>query len=139
MIVRSMGLAPTANMETGACMILTETMTDQGLLQAFVAKRSTDAFRMLVERYVGLVVSACQRQLHDRHLAEDATQAVFILLAQKAGSIRSERLGGWLLSVARYACNDVKRERARRARRERTVAMPEVAVETEHEAELQEL
>ena len=87
------------------------TMNDAQLLQEYAKNRSEAAFAELIERYVGLVYSSCWRQLRDRHLAEDATQAVFVLVSQKAaaGSLRAPTLAAWLLSTARYTCASVRR------------------------------
>src|SRR5277367_6238202 len=98
-------------------------MGDTQLIQDYASNRSDDAFKALVDQYVGLVYSACFRQLKDRHLAEDATQAVFILLSQKAGALRETYLGGWLLTTSRYACANIRRSEHRRQHRERVVAM----------------
>ena len=46
-----------------------------------------------------MVHNVCRRVLHDRHEAEDATQATFLLLAKNAGYVRTT-LGGWLYRVA---------------------------------------
>ncbi|MGD0461831.1 MAG: sigma-70 family RNA polymerase sigma factor [Tepidisphaeraceae bacterium] len=98
-------------------------MTDSDLLRAYAENRSEDAFAALIDRYVRLVYSACVRQLSDRHLAEDATQGVFVLLSQKVRKIPSDRLGGWLLTTARYACANIRRSQMRRQQREQVVAM----------------
>ncbi len=92
-------------------------------LEDYVATRSDDAFRAFVEAYLDMVYSACRRQLHDDHLAEDATQAVFLLLSQKASKLPGDRLAGWLLTASRYACANIQRSEQRRKRRERMVAM----------------
>jgi RNA polymerase sigma factor (sigma-70 family) len=98
-------------------------MTDSELLRAYADNRSEEAFATLIDRYIRLVYSACQRQLTDRHLAEDATQGVFVLLSQKARKIPADRLAGWLLTTARYACANIRRTQMRREQREQVVAM----------------
>ncbi|MGE5607952.1 MAG: RNA polymerase sigma factor, partial [Bacillota bacterium] len=98
-------------------------MTDAELLHAYAHERSEAAFRTLVDRYVRLVYSSCWRQLHDRHLAEDATQGIFVLLSQRAGKLTESRVAGWLLTAARYACANMRKTQLRRQRREEMVAM----------------
>jgi RNA polymerase sigma factor (sigma-70 family) len=106
-------------------------MNESPLIEEYAASRSDDVFKSLVDQYVGLVYSACYRQLKDRHLAEDATQAVFILLSQKAGSVRQAYLTGWLLTTSRYACANIRRTEQRRQRREQVVAMNQTATTPE--------
>jgi RNA polymerase sigma factor (sigma-70 family) len=98
-------------------------MNDSQLVQEYATSRSDDAFKALIDQYIGLVYSACLRQLKDRHLAEDATQAVFILLSQKAGALSQTFLSGWLLTTSRYACANIRRSQLRRRQREQVVAM----------------
>jgi hypothetical protein len=79
------------------------TDSDGRLLAAYV-NGSQDAFAQLVRRHSDFVYSAALRQVHDPHLAEDVTQAVFILLSKKASSLKEEtQIMGWLFNVARYA------------------------------------
>ena len=48
-----------------------------------------------------MVLGVCRQLLGDRQHAEDAFQAVFLVLAQKAGSIRDpDLLGNWIYGVA---------------------------------------
>jgi RNA polymerase sigma factor (sigma-70 family) len=99
-------------------------MDDIALLQEYARTASEPAFAALVEHHVGLVYSAARRQVRDPHLAEDVTQAVFILLARKAVALaRHPGLSGWLLQTTRYAANAHIRAAIRRTRREQEAAM----------------
>ena len=79
-------------------------LSDRQLLDRFIAQRDAAgeaAFAALVVRHGPLVLSVCTELLGDRHHAEDAFQAVFLVLAQKAHSIRDpDVLESWLYGVA---------------------------------------
>jgi RNA polymerase sigma factor (sigma-70 family) len=79
-------------------------LSDRQLLDRFTAQRDTagqTAFAAIVRRHGPMVLGVCTELLGDRHLAEDAFQAVFLVLAQKARSIRdADLLGNWLYGVA---------------------------------------
>ncbi len=92
---------------------------DMGLVQEFAEQQNEAAFEAIVTRHVNLVYSAALRQVGDAHTAEEVTQAVFIILARKAGSLRRETfLTGWLFKTTRYAAAAELRARVRRLHRE---------------------
>src|SRR5262245_32915962 len=71
--------------------------TDAHLLERFVAGQEKEALALLLQRYGPLVWGVCRRVLRESHEAEDAFQATFLVLAQKAASIRKQQsLAGWL-------------------------------------------
>ncbi len=76
-------------------------LTDTALLARFVADRQDAAFSVLVQRHGPMVMAVCRRVCGDAHLAEDAFQATFMVLAQRARAIRKKGfLAGWLHAVA---------------------------------------
>jgi len=66
-------------------------MNDAQLLQQYVETGSSDAFGALTGKHVNFVFGAALRLVHDRHVAEEVTQAVFIVLARKAATLAMRR------------------------------------------------
>jgi RNA polymerase sigma factor (sigma-70 family) len=92
---------------------------DMELVGEYALHHSEDAFTTLVSRHVNLVYSVALRQVRDTHLAEEVTQAAFIILARKAGSLNSKTiLPAWLCRTAQYAAADALKTQRRRLRRE---------------------
>src|SRR6185369_3343402 len=93
---------------------------DLELLRQYVEKQSDAAFETLVKRHVNLVYSAALRSVESAQEAEEITQAVFVILARKAQSLRKETiLSGWLYQTARLTAANFRRGEIRRARREK--------------------
>jgi RNA polymerase sigma factor (sigma-70 family) len=105
-----------------------EMMTDDmDLVREYARNGSEQSFATLVSRYVNLAYSVAVRQVHDIHLAEEVTQAVFIILARKAGSLDSKTiLPAWLCRTAQYAAADALKTQRRRQWREQEIHMQSV-------------
>src|SRR6185295_404956 len=102
---------------------MTET-EDIQLVREFAERQSEAAFGELVRRHVNLVYSVALRQTANSHHAEEITQAVFIILARKAGSLgRKTILSGWLYQTARLTAANFLRTERRRAVREQEAYM----------------
>src|SRR5262245_50205350 len=94
--------------------------SDGELLEQFVQRRDESAFAALLDRHGPLVLSVCHQVLRDEQEAEDAFQAVFLVLSQKAGSIRrGESLAAWLHRVALNVSRTARTGTARRRAHER--------------------
>jgi len=97
--------------------------SDRQLLERYIAggrdQAGEAAFGALVGRHGPMVLGVCQQLLGDVQHAEDAFQAVFLVLAQKARSIRDpDLLGNWLYGVALRTARCTRQQIARRGRRE---------------------
>jgi len=93
-------------------------------LVAWTTRHDEAAFRRLVERYSGLVNAVCRRQFGNSDRADEATQAVFIIFAKRAGSVSNpQALASWLHEVALSVCRDSRRAETRRNRYEQGAAM----------------
>ncbi len=100
---------------------------DAVLLSRWIGERDEEAFAALVARHGPMVLGVCQRILGDAHEAEDAFQAVFLILARKAASLRRpEALAGWLHGVAARLAYKARTAARRRAGHSRTLAVEPV-------------
>ncbi|HEV3384765.1 MAG TPA: sigma-70 family RNA polymerase sigma factor, partial [Gemmata sp.] len=97
-------------------------LADTPLLRAFESTRSDDAFEQLVRRHGPMVLATCRRVLGNPDDAEDAFQAVFIVLARKASTVRGN-LAGWLYAVALRTARGVRIMRERRRKYETLASM----------------
>jgi RNA polymerase sigma factor (sigma-70 family) len=96
---------------------------DSQLLAAYAQNRDPVAFGHLVERHIDFVYAAALRQTRDSHLSQDVTQAVFVLLSQRAFRLKPGiLLKGWLFNATRYVVANARRADARRKIHEREAA-----------------
>jgi DNA-directed RNA polymerase specialized sigma24 family protein len=97
--------------------------SDAELLRRFASDPrdavSEVAFAALVDRHGPMVLGVCRRVTGDRHAADDAFQAVFLILARKAQTVRlgaDDSLGRWLYRVSVRVARRARAEGERRRR-----------------------
>jgi hypothetical protein len=61
---------------------------DAALVDRFSRHADPAAFAEIVRRHGPMVLGVCQRATRDPHLADDAFQATFLVLARRAGALR---------------------------------------------------
>src|SRR5580700_7248164 len=90
-------------------------VSDSCLLDRFVKNGNQDAFAALVHRHGPMVLAVCRRVSGDEHLAEDAFQAAFLVLARRAGAVKPrEAVRAWLYGVAVRTAREARTRFARR-------------------------
>jgi len=98
--------------------------TDHELLADYARTGSEAAFAQLVARYINLVHSAAQRYTGNEAQAGEITQAVFLILARKAGSLsKNIVLAGWLYQTTRVTAANALKAEARRQLRDHQAYM----------------
>ena len=108
---------------------------DMELVRDYAARQSEPAFETLVTRYINLVYSSALRQVRDPHLAEEITQAVFIILARKAGTLGTKTiLPSWLHRTAGFVAADALKAGRRRTQREQEAHMQSLLNQPESQA-----
>ncbi|WP_157506629.1 RNA polymerase sigma factor [Gemmata obscuriglobus] len=96
---------------------------DRDLLARFVHDRDEAAFTALVHRHGPMVYGVCRRLLGNCADADDAFQAVFLVLANRAGALAQRpALGGWLYEVAVRVAKKARTTFERLRRHERRAA-----------------
>ncbi len=101
-------------------------LPDGELLGLFVARRGEAAgiaFSVLVERHGPMVLRVCRSILRDEHDSQDAFQATFLVLVDRAGTVRDRAsVGSWLHGVALRVAACARGATVRRRRAERRAA-----------------
>jgi RNA polymerase sigma factor (sigma-70 family) len=105
---------------------------DMDLLREYARHNSEEAFATLVSRHIHLVYSVAWRHVRDVHLAEEVTQAAFIILARKAESLGPKTiLPAWLCRTARHVGSNAATRQQRRRIREQEAYMQSLLTEPE--------
>jgi RNA polymerase sigma factor (sigma-70 family) len=116
-----------------------DALTDEELLAWVVQRHEEAAFAALVRRHGPMVLSVPRRLPRHSHDAEEAFQATFLVLAQKAHRLRRpELLANWLYGVAYRTALHAQQRAARRREREREAAKM-IAPSSDPESESEEL
>jgi RNA polymerase sigma factor (sigma-70 family) len=107
---------------------------DMDLMGEYADCNSETAFAGLVHRHINLVYSVALRFTGNSPDAQDVTQAVFIIFAQKAASLRQRTtLTGWLYETTRFTARQLLRTRARQQAREQEAYMQSTLNDTNSE------
>src|SRR5438132_11098744 len=99
---------------------------DSSFLTRFLTQRDEDAFAALVRRHGPLVYGTCLRILGNRNDTDDAFQAVFLVLARRAHTLKLDRsIGPWLHGVAVRVAKKLRGQIVKRRLREMSAAKSE--------------
>jgi uncharacterized protein (TIGR03435 family) len=99
-------------------------VSDISLLQDYNRHASEEAFAELVRRHINLVYSTALRHAVISAHAEEIAQAVFVILARKAGALRPDTvLEAWLYETTRLTSLSFLRGERRRQFREQEAYM----------------
>ncbi len=91
---------------------------DGELLRQWLDRGDEPSFRLLVDRYAGLVYHAAYRTGGNAATADEAAQLTFIILARKASQLRSRNsLAGWLHRTAILQTRNLLRTQRREERK----------------------
>jgi RNA polymerase sigma factor (sigma-70 family) len=97
----------------------TRERSDRELLGRFVANRDQAAFQALMQRHSPVVLDVCRSMLANQADVEDAFQAVFLVFARKASSIRqTSSIASWLHGVAYRIALKAQAEYSKRKKHE---------------------
>jgi|SRR5579883_1499146 len=102
-----------------------DTRSDGELVGQYVRTRDEGAFAELLRRHGPMVYGVCRRVVGNGPDADDAFQAVFLVLARRAGTLaESGSVGNWLYGVAVRTANKARVMRAKEASRRRQLPVP---------------
>lgn len=95
-------------------------LTDGQLLQRFLDERDELAFELLLRRHGPMILGVCRRMLGNAADADDAFQAVFLVLLRRGAALRARRtVGDFLHGVAYHTALKARAARVKRRIRER--------------------
>ena len=90
-------------------------LSDKGVIERVLAGR-TEAFGVLVERYLQVVQAVAYSKVANRTDAEDIAQETFLRSLQSLPNLRDpERFGSWLVGITRNVAGSAMRNNSSRA------------------------
>jgi RNA polymerase sigma factor (sigma-70 family) len=96
----------------------TSNPSDRELLDRFIDTPDEETFAAILRRFGPLVLRVCNRVVGDRHFAEDAFQATFLVFVQKAKTLLDrDRVSNWLYGVAYRISLEARRKKYKQAQR----------------------
>jgi uncharacterized protein (TIGR03435 family) len=114
--------------------------SDMELVREFAEHNSQSAFAELVRRHINLSYSVALRFTGNPPDAEDVTQAVFLILAKKAATLRMQTvLTGWIYETTRFVAMQWIRSRTRRQQHEQEAHMQSILEKANTGADWQQL
>ncbi len=112
-------------------------LSDGQLLDQFLCQRDEAAFGALVERHGSLVLGVSRCVLDDPADTEDVFQAVFLVLLNRAESIRQKQsLAPWLYKVTKRVAQQANLDTARRRAREQKAGSVRASMSNDKDAGL---
>ena len=108
-----------------AAQLAPEVAPDGELLARYLTDRDEAAFSQLVQRHANMVYGTCRRILGNAADADDAFQAVFVVLMRRASSFADRAcVGNFLYGVAYHSALKAKAMAAKRRLRESEAESP---------------
>lgn len=91
------------------------TISDEELIQKYLASQKTKYFNVLYDRYNNKVYAKCISMLKEETQAEDAVQEIFIKVLLSVSKFKQEsKFSTWLYSVTYNYCIDLIRRRKKK-------------------------
>ena len=117
-----------------AAQLAPDGVSDGELLARYLTDGDDSAFAVLVRRHANMVLGTCRRILGNAADADDAFQAVFVVLIRRASSFTDRAcVGNFLYGVAYHAALKAKSMAAKRRLREANAEPPPYSI---HDSEL---
>ena len=108
--------------------------SDESLLKSFALDRNEKAFRILSERYLGLIFHTALRRTNNRQLAEEVSQKILCAVAKKASALAKnpDLLPAWLHRATLFESTSAMRSEISHQRRKQLMTPDDSAENSSH-------